>query len=260
MDLLRHAFGLGYLRLMENDLGKYFPLLGWKAGVSFHVGAHKFEELPAYVKLGFIRVLWFDPIPDYLPKVLPAGHAFYSELIMNRDSEISFNFYESASGFSSIYTPKNNKLLHSKIDRPVEKMVTARKLSHWQLIISKDEAAADEFVTVSISSQGSELDVLLSADLTKISQIMVRTSKFPIYVGANESRNSIHKLLKENGFYLNLDLADLIFGHGFQYWSRENKKFYVLLSARYKFNNLVHFLISLTRRGLISISTQLKLK
>jgi hypothetical protein len=243
---------------MQNNVAKYFPLLKYSSGIVFHVGAHKFEELDAYVQLEMPRVLWFDPIPNYVPPILPQGHTFYAELIMNTESEYSFNFYEAASGFSSIYTPKNNKLLHSKIEKSFEKKLKARKLSDWQTKINNDPQLADKTVTLTISSQGTEFDVLQSADLSKISQIMVLTSKSPIYEGASESRNRIQQLLKENGFNLNLDLADLIFGHGFQYWSKENKNFYFYLSMKYKMRTLLHFSVSVIRRALIAISIRFK--
>ena len=87
---------------MENDLYKYFTKLGWNSGVAFHVGAHKFEELDSYVNLRFSRVLWFDPISDFCPPSLPKGHSFHKQLILNQESSVKFNYFSSATGYSSI--------------------------------------------------------------------------------------------------------------------------------------------------------------
>ena len=73
---------------MENNMLQHFKYLGYQPGISFHVGAHKFEELHHYQELGFNQVYWFDPIDDYLPESLPQGHMYFKVLISQAPSPL----------------------------------------------------------------------------------------------------------------------------------------------------------------------------
>lgn len=243
---------------MENDLQKYFTKLGWTSGLAFHVGAHKFEELDSYVDLNFSRVLWFDPILDFCPRTLPNGHTFHRQLILNKKSSIKFNYFSSATGYSSIYIPKRKRIMHSEVGDPIEQIIQSQTLSYWQEATISTMKTELPITTLSVSTQGSELEVLQSADLSLIDQIMVRTSAVAIYEGAADSRRQIESLLKKNGFYLNLDLSDVFFNHGYQYFSKKNEKYYFLASLAFKIFSMVHFLRSLVKRFITALFIRIR--
>jgi hypothetical protein len=247
-----------YFLLVENDLYKYFTKLGWTSGLAFHVGAHKFEELNSYVSLGFSRVIWFDPISEFCPSSLPNGHTFHKILILNEESSIRFNYFSSATGYSSIYVPKRKRIMHSEVGAPSEQIIQSQRLSYWQEIIQSGFGTELPVTTLSISTQGSELEVLQSANLSLIDQIMVRTSANAIYEGAVDSKMQIESLLKSNGFSLNLDLSDALFKHGYQYFSKKNERYYFFASFTFKTLTLFHFLTSLVKRVQASILKRFK--
>jgi hypothetical protein len=208
--------------------------------------------------LGFSRVLWFDPISDFCPQSLPDGHTFHRQLILNMESSIGFNFFPSATGYSSIYVPKRKKIMHSQVGEPSEMIIQSRKLSYWQEVIRSGAKEELSVITLSVSTQGSELEVLHSADLSLIDQIMVRTSAVAIYEGAADSKMEIESLLRKNGFSLNLDLSDVFFKHGYQYFSKKNKRYYFGASLTFKIFTLFHFLISLVKRFLTAVFIRIK--
>ena len=61
--------------------------------------------------------------------------------------------------------------------------------------------------------------MLLGTKLDSISQIVIETSKYPMY--ENESSHiEIHNFLTSKGFYENLDLSSPSNGHGDHFYSR----------------------------------------
>lgn len=228
---------------MENDILKYFKLLRYEVGICFHVGAHKFEEIEAYRVLDFKKVLWFDAI-DLSPRNLPQGHTFHKCLIGEEKGEIEFYIYENATGFSSKHQLKKNLLLIGRKKNYKIISVRQNRLEYFQSISNLPLLPA----TLSVATQGSEYEVLLSADLGRIDQIMVRVSRNHLYNTDLGESLAVKKLLLRNGFYLNLDLTDIIFGHGYQYYSKNNSRFYYIASLTFKIKNLLHFSSSLINR------------
>lgn len=138
--------------------------------------------------------------------------------------------------------------MHSDVGKPTEQNAQSQKLSYWQGQVTPNNKMELKVTTLSVATQGSELEVLLSADLSLIDQIMVRTSAVAIYEGAVDSKIEIEYFLEKSGFFLNLDLSDIFFKRGYQYFSKRNEKYYRFESARFKVLTLMHFLAGIVRR------------
>ena len=223
-------------------------LLGYIPGSVLHVGAHKFEEMEDYLSLGFSDVIWFDPIEQFKPPRLPVGHSFERVAITNSGaSSVSFKIYPGATGFSSIHEAKEKKLLHSSLGSFEEVQVPAAPLSNYQ------NKSTGKKVFLNVAAQGSEFSIISSSELSQIDYIIVLTSKHSIYKGVPDSYQLIKKYLIDYGFHLNLDLADLFFGHGFQYYSKEFEKAHTAPRAKFLLRISHHQIFSALSRGLQSL-------
>lgn len=90
--------------------------------------------------------------------------------------------------------------MYSEVGDPIEQIIQSQTLSYWQEVTISTMKTELPITTLSVSTQGSELEVLQSADLSLIDQIMVRTSAVAIYEGAADSRRQIESLLKKTDF------------------------------------------------------------
>lgn len=226
----------------------------WMPGGVFHVGAHKFEELEDYQILGFSPVIWFDPQDAYLPTELPDNQFFHKCVIQDSDDlTVTFNLYKDATGFSSIHQVSGSvsKFFTSMPNHFERIEVSSHKLSSFQ----------ERYVslypsrtwTLVISTQGSETSVLTSTNLDLIDNIAIRTSKEEIYQNAGNTFEETKDFLTNACFNLNLDLSDPIFGHGWQYYSKHNKRHYRLLESYLDCIWFVHWIYTLIYRALISM-------
>lgn len=202
-------------------------IASWKSSGVFHIGAHKFEELDDYELLGFSPVIWVDPQDQYLPKELPKHNYFHKCVIQDSDeTSVAFNYYENATGFSSMYQVNADvsKFFTSMPEQPKIIEVASQRLSFFQKRYL--EQYPNHRWTLIVSTQGSEVSVLKSVDLNQIDYVAIRTSKKEIYESAGNSFEQSSKILHDFSFTLNLDVSDPIFGHGWQYWSKDNNKNY----------------------------------
>ena len=234
-------------------------LIGWKSGGIFHVGAHKFEEIDDYQLLGFNPVIWFDPQDQYLPKKLPPDNYFHKCVIQDSDDSIvTFNYYKDATGFSSIYQVNTqvSKFFTSMPQSPQIISVTSERLRFFQrAYLNKYQ---NQTWTLIISTQGSEVSVLRSADLDSIDQVAILTSKKEIYTDAGNSFEESSKILRQFSFNLNLDVSDPIFGHGWQYWSKANDRNYRIHRLAANTRWFLHWLYAMSFRIIQSIEYRLR--
>jgi hypothetical protein len=190
--------------------------LDFKLTKVIHVGAHKFEEATDYSRYGTSDVFWIDPFPQLDPRVLPPNHKFLRIAIddVPKKSFRDFTIYE-ATGFSSFYELDSpGSLMRGTPNKPQRVRVEIDSLRNIQKIhhLSK-------FETIVIDTQGSEYEILKSTNLLHVREIVVETSRNPLYT--NEINHSeVHKFLLSKGFHHNFNDSDLIFGHGDQYYSR----------------------------------------
>lgn len=151
-----------------------------------------------------------------------------------------------------------NELCTLRLVQPRMQILQSQRLSYWQEITQSSLGTELPITTLSISPQGSELEVLQSADLSLIDQIMVQTSANAFYEGAVDSKMQIETLLYRNGFSLNLDLSDALFKHGYQYFSKKNERYYFVASFTFKSLTLFHSLTSLVKRVRVSMLKRVK--
>ena len=83
-------------------------------------------------------------------------------------------------------------------------------------------------VTLVIDVQGAELEVLKSANLQLVDQIVVECSKRPFYSKTSGSHIDVVSYLQTLGFRHNLDLADISLGHGDQFFSKKIQRKFIL--------------------------------
>lgn len=197
--------------------------LDFKLEKVIHVGAHKFEEAPEYVNYGSNQIFWIDPFPQIDPMMLPENQEFLRIAIddVQNKSSRDFRIYE-ATGFSSFYELDSPGSLLRGTPTEVETVrVEVDSLRNIQ-----QEFNLSEFETLVIDTQGSEFEILNSANLDGIREIVVETSRIPLYT--SETKHSrIHHLLRSQGFHHNFNASDYIYGHGDQYYSRKPKTRYI---------------------------------
>ena len=197
--------------------------LGYKLEKVIHVGAHKFEETPEYVDYGSNQILWIDPFPQIDPMMLPENQEFLRIAIDDVQSKSfrDFRIYE-ATGFSSFYELDSpGSLLRGT---PTEVQTVRVEVNSLRNI--QQEFNLSEFETLVVDTQGSEFEILNSANLDSIHEIVVETSRVPLYT--SETKHSkIHQLLRSQGFHHNFNASDYFYGHGDQYYSRKPKTKYL---------------------------------
>lgn len=185
-----------------------------------HVGAHKFEESNEYDEYGTVEVFWIDPLPQVTPENLPKNQKFLAIAIDNVSTKSTRNFkiYD-ATGFSSFFElDRQGSLLRGT---PSDIRTVTVEVESLRNLITENNLL--KFSTLVVDTQGSELEILKSADLEQFSEVIVETSRIPLY--QNESRHSeINKLMSESGFFHNFNSSDFIYAHGDQYYSRNTFK------------------------------------
>ena len=191
-------------------------ILGFRVTPIFHVGTGNFEELKDYVAQGFSPVHWFDPIRHPLADMLPPDNFFHQVALGSEDVEsVQFNVFEHSNYSSFSRLKDNNRVVKSDMKITEVIMTQMKSLSWYQDQFLREFAE----ITLVLDVQGYEHEVLLGTNLQRISQIVIETSKFPMY--ENESSHTlIHDLLISAGFYENLDLSSPITGHGDHFYSR----------------------------------------
>ena len=227
--------------------------IGFELETVIHIGAHKFEELEDYVRIGTKDVLWVDPINTFLPGALPQGHQFEQFFVTeNHQSHSTLNIYE-ATGFSSskqlinpgsIVLGTPSEFVKSEVPnisgRELVKLLGTRKT---------------EGISLCIDVQGSEFEVLKSFDLGAISEIIVETSKSPLYSDSKSTRQII-ELLDKHGFFHNFNGSDFFIGHGDQYFSRidTSQKFFELT---YRLRQSARFVFSIFSRAAVALKLRM---
>jgi hypothetical protein len=190
--------------------------LGFRSTPIFHVGAGNFEELEHYLVQGFSPVHWFDPIRHPLADMLPPDNFFHHVALGAGDTESAQFYIFEHSNYSSFLRLKNNNRVVNSDMKIKETITTQVKSLSWYQDRFLDEFAE---ITLVLDVQGYEHQVLLGTNLHKISQIVIETSKFPMY--EDESSHAlIHNFLISAGFYENLDLSSPTSGHGDHFYSR----------------------------------------
>lgn len=193
-------------------------VLGWSPEMILHVGAHAFEEADEYVALGAETVLWFEPVPHRPTPPLPPGHHLYEVAVGLAPREREFFIYDASeySGFCRM--PWRLPLLRINPKIAAVAQVEVCPLTQFQDAFEK--LPSESRVALVVDTQGSELEVLLSADLQGIDYVVVETSRRGMYAGVGNTRVATQRVLEAHGFGLALDLSDPILGHGNQYYSR----------------------------------------
>lgn len=189
-------------------------------GFVIHVGAHKFEEAGEYLDFGTKSVFWIDPIVQVNPESLPAGQIFLQTAVGDVAEKGSREFrIFSATGFSSFLQLEKP----GSIWRGTPKLLETLNVDIDSLRNVQEKYHLQNFGTLVIDTQGSEFEILKSADLSVIDDLIIETSRVPLYSGETTHKD-INKFLVMNGFHHNFNDSDLIFGHGDQYYSRTRQR------------------------------------
>jgi FkbM family methyltransferase len=213
-----------------------------------HIGAHKFEEASHYEDYGTKNVFWVDPFPQIDPISLPANQEFLCIAIddVNAKTFRDFRIYE-ATGFSSFFeldspgsiirgTPNNSRTVRVEVN---------------SLRNVQSEYDLDGFETIVIDTQGSEFEILKSANLGKVQEVVVETSRIPLY-SSETTHSEIHQFLQSEGFHHNLNNSDYIYGHGDQYYSRTSRRHH-LLEICCRLRETIQFICSFLARVKIGV-------
>jgi FkbM family methyltransferase len=129
-----------------------------------HVGGHHGEEQKAYVEAGFEKILWMEPIPELAAKLRDRGLDVVEAAAGTVPGEATFYSTE-RSYWSSLLKPKTRQ--HEEITVSV---VRIDSLNHGCNVLVVD-------------AQGSEPDVIESADLDSFDLAVIETGTQQQYEG-----------------------------------------------------------------------------
>ena len=129
-----------------------------------HVGGHHGEEHKAYVAAGFEKILWMEPIPELAAKLRDRGLEVIEAAAGTVPGEATFYFTE-RSYWSSLLKPTTRQ--HEEISVSVARIDS---LNHGCNVLVVD-------------AQGSEPDVIASADLDSFDLAVIETGTQQEYEG-----------------------------------------------------------------------------
>jgi FkbM family methyltransferase len=174
------------LRILEIIIfGKYDNYLQNSEGV-IHIGANNGYEKKVYKKYNVKRVIWIEADPFIFKKLQNniqslKNHKAYQRLMLNLDKKsVNFNIMNNEGNSSSIYKPKDHLQIvpNVKIVKTINLISTTLKS-----FIKKESIKIDNFDTLVVDTQGSELLILKGASnlINKFKFISIEVTEFELY-------------------------------------------------------------------------------
>jgi len=129
-----------------------------------HVGGHHGEEHKAYVSAGFEKILWMEPIPELAAKLRDRGLEVIEAAAGTVPGEATFYFTE-RSYWSSLLKP------------------TTREPEEITVSVERIDSLNHGCNVLVVDAQGSEPDVIASADLDSFDLAVIETGTQQEYEG-----------------------------------------------------------------------------
>jgi len=147
-----------------------------------HVGAHIGEEVDLYKKLGFEKVLLFEPLKIPFSQIPPSDGVYKVNCALGSTNESMRMFVASNYESSSLLVPKVHLTAHPTIKFSEEETVTVKRLDDW-FIDNEFSLSSNEFSCMVLDTQGYEGRVISGAEnaLNSIEVIYTEISTTDMY-------------------------------------------------------------------------------
>lgn len=153
-------------------------------GGIIHIGANTGQEASGYYPR---NVIWIEPIPRIFKKLMKNISKFsnqiaFNELVTDKDGEC-FNFFISNNkdnASSSIMEPKLHKVLYPDVEFKETINIKSKTL---QTVLYENNVRIDDYDTIVLDTQGSELMILKSSiDIVKkMKTVITEVANFESY-------------------------------------------------------------------------------
>ena len=184
---------------LDFDLKFFIERYGLKAISACHVGAHKGDEIPAYMEAGIEKAIFIEPLSENF-NVLQArlsdldNYSCVKLAVGSTACEVTINLSSNDLQSSSVLTPK----LHLS-EAPHVTFQDTELVSMTTLDAILENFGRVDFVIIDV--QGYELEVLLGAanSLSQVKYIFVEVNRAETYIGCAQIQD-IDLYLKRHDF------------------------------------------------------------